>query len=76
MKAIMCDACKKVVSEKEVVRANGDVRLFELCKDCNTKFEQIKLDYDKKFKKLYEERNKLDKEYKLKLKEMGIDYEL
>ena len=75
MIAKICDACGKVLKEKDVIRAHGETRYFELCKDCNTKFEQIKQIYDEKYEKLRDKHKKQFEEYKNKLKEIGIDYD-
>lgn len=75
MNAKLCDACKKVISEKEIYRAPCYFRYFELCEECKEKFNYIKVAYEKSEQKLEEKHKALQEKFKNELKEMGIDYE-
>ena len=75
MNAKLCDACKKVISEKEIKRSPCYTRYFELCEDCKEKFDFIKNVYEKADQKLEEKHKQLNQKFENKLKEMGIDYE-
>ena len=75
MNAKLCDACKKVISEKDIKKAPCYFRYFELCEDCKAKFDFIKDVYEKSEQKLEEKHKHLKEKFEKELKEMGIDYE-
>ena len=75
MIAKLCDACGKVLKEKDIYEAPCMIEYFELCKDCKEKFDKIKNDYNNKLNELENKHKELTETFKNNLKEMGIDIE-
>lgn len=73
MKAILCDGCKKLLSEKDVEYIGIGIKRFELCKKCKEKVTEINKWEEQQDNKLQEEYKKIQEEYKNKLKEIGIE---
>lgn len=38
----MCDLCKKVIEEKNIIRTGLDLRWYELCEECAEKIKGVK----------------------------------
>lgn len=75
MNAKLCDACKKVISEKEIKRGSLDYRFVELCEDCKAKFDEIENKYNIKFQELDKQHKDLRENFKNELEQIGIDCE-
>ena len=75
MNARLCDACKKVISEKEINFASVAFQRFELCSECKKKFDDIKEEYNNEEAELEKAHQKLKDKTNKKLKGIGIDYE-
>ena len=76
MVAKICDACKKIIQGKEIKKCYSWDHTYELCEECEKKFDLIHKEYRKKYEELTNKINKLDDDYMDKLKEMGIDDEV
>lgn len=74
MKAIICDACKKLLNEKEVEYCHINISRLELCKECKVKVNEINKWEEEQHNKFQEEYKKLQEEYSNKLKEIGINF--
>lgn len=75
MIAKICDACKKILKEKEIRKAYSWDRYYELCEECKIKFDKIHKQYTKDREALINKVNALEDDYMDKLKGMGIDNE-
>lgn len=73
MVARICDACRKILKDKEIQKAYSWDRCYELCEECKIKFDEIHNEYKKEYEALTNKINKLDDDYMDKLKGMGID---
>lgn len=72
MKAIICDACKKVLEEKEIKRLSFYWTYYELCEECYLKANKIKKYVEKENEEINKIQNALNKKVKDMLEEIGI----
>lgn len=73
MQVLVCDACKKILEEKEAKWIGDFKRGYDLCEECKEKFNIIKDEYYKEDEELEKQRKELYDKYIEKLKEIGID---
>lgn len=73
MRAIICDACGKVLKEEDANRMPLELKYAEFCAKCFEKVKEINEEYSQKRENLYKEYYKLKEEYNNKLKEIGIE---
>ena len=72
MNVRMCDACKKIVGEKEIQRVHMDLLSYELCEDCKEKFLKFKNDFDTKNQELNNQYNNLYENFRNNLTKIGL----
>lgn len=58
-KVIICDICKKILKKDDITYFGLGLTQYEVCSECHTKLEPIKLKYESKFDKLDNERRNL-----------------
>ena len=73
MRAIICDACGKVLKEEDANRMPLELKYAEFCAECFKKVKEINEEYSQKRENLYKDYDKLKEEYNNKLKEIGIE---
>ena len=74
MKAIICDGCKKTLSQNEGICTGIGGIMLDLRENCNKKFEERREEYELKELELIEKRKKLYKKFVNNLKEIGIEF--
>lgn len=67
MKITICDRCKKILENEEIIKVYLHNRILEVCKECDFIIKDIKKEYEDKMTKLDNKYHKLAKEFDNKI---------
>ena len=74
MRAVVCDCCRKLLGENEVIYVRVESSRAEVCEECEKKVRKINDSYDKAYNKIQEQYKKEQEKYKEQLKNIGLKF--